>query len=194
MSEEDSIRQQELKQKRHYWKTHIASWQASRVSQADYCRRHKLKFHQFVYWRRKFTRFTGSSAHEGGNTCKQMPGERIQLHLHLHPKAQTVDGLSHRSLCPDLNQMPPMAVARWLRNPAARRSQRRSRSLRISGGVIRKVLISSINCPWQIPKKTTATCAALHGCVPLEPYRRVGGDKLPLTNGGLTALTFLSIF
>jgi hypothetical protein len=55
MSEADSIRHQELEQKRHYWKTHIVSWQASRVSQADYCRRHELKFHQFVYWRRKFT-------------------------------------------------------------------------------------------------------------------------------------------
>jgi hypothetical protein len=54
MSQEDSLRQQELEQKRHYWKTHIASWQASRVSQTEYCRRHELKFHQFVYWRRKY--------------------------------------------------------------------------------------------------------------------------------------------
>jgi len=55
MSEEDSILQQELEQKRRYWRTHISSWRASRVSQAEYCRRHELKFHQFVYWRRKFT-------------------------------------------------------------------------------------------------------------------------------------------
>jgi hypothetical protein len=55
MAQEDSIRQQELDQKRQFWKTHIASWQASRVSQTEYCRRHELKFHQFVYWRRKFT-------------------------------------------------------------------------------------------------------------------------------------------
>ena len=55
MSQEDSIRQQELDQKRHFWKTHVASWRASRVSQAKYCRQHELKFHQFVYWRRKFT-------------------------------------------------------------------------------------------------------------------------------------------
>ena len=54
MAQEDSIDQRELEQKRHYWKTHIVSWQASGVSQAEYCRRHELKFHQFVYWRRKF--------------------------------------------------------------------------------------------------------------------------------------------
>ncbi len=55
MAQEDSTRQQELDQKRHYWKAHISSWQASRVSQTAYCRRHELRFHQFVYWRRKFT-------------------------------------------------------------------------------------------------------------------------------------------
>jgi len=51
---EDSIRQQELERKRRDWNTHINSWQASRLSQTEYCRRHELKFHQFVYWRRKF--------------------------------------------------------------------------------------------------------------------------------------------
>jgi len=55
MAQEDSIRQQELDQKRQFWKTHIDSWQASRLSQTEYCRRHELKFNQFVYWRRKFT-------------------------------------------------------------------------------------------------------------------------------------------
>ena len=51
---QDNIRQQELEQNRLDWNTHITSWQASRLSQTEYCRRHKLKFHQFVYWRRKF--------------------------------------------------------------------------------------------------------------------------------------------
>jgi hypothetical protein len=54
MLQEDNIRQQELKQYHQHWKTHITSWQASRLSQAEYCRRHELKFHQFVYWRRKY--------------------------------------------------------------------------------------------------------------------------------------------
>ncbi len=54
MAQEDTIRQQELEQKRRDWNAHITSWQASRLSQTEYCRRHELKFHQFVYWRRKF--------------------------------------------------------------------------------------------------------------------------------------------
>ena len=55
MAQEDTIGQQELEQKRRDWNAHITSWQASRLSQTEYCRRHELKFHQFVYWRRKFT-------------------------------------------------------------------------------------------------------------------------------------------
>lgn len=54
MAQEDTIRQQELAQKRRDWNAHITSWQASQLSQTEYCRRHELKFHQFVYWRRKF--------------------------------------------------------------------------------------------------------------------------------------------
>ncbi len=54
MAQEDTIRQQELEQKRRDWNAHITSWQASRLSQTEYCRRHELKFHQFVYWRRKY--------------------------------------------------------------------------------------------------------------------------------------------
>ena len=49
MAQEANIRQQEFDQKRQFWKTHIASWQAGQLSQTEYCRRHELKFHQFVY-------------------------------------------------------------------------------------------------------------------------------------------------
>ena len=51
---QNNIGQQELEQKRRDWKAHITNWKASRLSQTEYCRRHELKFHQFVYWRRKF--------------------------------------------------------------------------------------------------------------------------------------------
>ena len=54
MPQEATMRQQGLEQNRRYWKNHITSWQDSRLSQSEYCRRHELKFHQFVYWRRKF--------------------------------------------------------------------------------------------------------------------------------------------
>jgi hypothetical protein len=52
---QNSTRQQELDQRRRFWSTHVNAWKTSRLSQTEYCRRHELKFHQFVYWRRKFS-------------------------------------------------------------------------------------------------------------------------------------------
>ena len=47
-------RVEELEQKRSYWKQHIDSWQETGLTQAEYCRRHNLKHHQLVYWKKRF--------------------------------------------------------------------------------------------------------------------------------------------
>jgi hypothetical protein len=41
---------------RRYWKEQIENWQASGLSQSEFCRRHNLKCHHFYYWRKQFTR------------------------------------------------------------------------------------------------------------------------------------------
>jgi hypothetical protein len=51
---EQLSRAEQLKLKRSYWKDHIDSWQDSGLSQAEYCRRHNLKHHQLVYWKKRF--------------------------------------------------------------------------------------------------------------------------------------------
>jgi len=51
---EQISRAEQLKQKRTYWKQHIDSWQETGLSQAEYCRRHNLKHHQLVYWKKRF--------------------------------------------------------------------------------------------------------------------------------------------
>ena len=95
MAQEDPIRQQELEPKRRDWNTHITSWQASWLSQAEYCRRHELKFHQFVYWRRKFapkscsSHFSGSGARGGGGA-----GSRLRLNA-AGPASGTGPGSLH---------------------------------------------------------------------------------------------------
>ena len=48
-------RAEELEQKRSYWKQHIDSWQESGLNQTEYCRRHNLKHHQLVYWKKRFS-------------------------------------------------------------------------------------------------------------------------------------------
>jgi hypothetical protein len=43
---------------------HIANWQASRLSQTEYCKAHDIKQHIFSYYKKKF----GSSV----NSCSQL--------------------------------------------------------------------------------------------------------------------------
>jgi hypothetical protein len=53
---EQLSRAEQLEQKRIYWKQHIESWQETGLSQTEYCRRHKLKHHQLVYWKKRFSK------------------------------------------------------------------------------------------------------------------------------------------
>lgn len=36
-----------------FWQNHIVQWQSSGLSQAKYCRQHKLASHQLSYWKCK---------------------------------------------------------------------------------------------------------------------------------------------
>ena len=36
-----------------FWQHHIAQWQSSGLSQANYCRQHNLAIHQLSYWKGK---------------------------------------------------------------------------------------------------------------------------------------------
>lgn len=40
-------------QKHDAWTQHIEQWHSSGKPQAEYCREHHLKLHQFTYWRSK---------------------------------------------------------------------------------------------------------------------------------------------
>ena len=51
---EQISRAEQVEQKRAYWKQHIDSWQQTGLTQAEYCRRHNLKHHQLVYWKKRF--------------------------------------------------------------------------------------------------------------------------------------------
>jgi len=39
--------------KSSYWQNHFESWENSGLGQAEYCRRHDLKYRLFHYWKRK---------------------------------------------------------------------------------------------------------------------------------------------
>lgn len=40
-------------ERRRYWKEHIKRWQASGMTQKDYCQRNGLKWSTFHYWRKR---------------------------------------------------------------------------------------------------------------------------------------------
>jgi len=46
----------ELEALRGFWKEQIESWQESGLSRSEFCRRQDLKYHRFVYWRKRFLR------------------------------------------------------------------------------------------------------------------------------------------
>jgi len=41
------------KKRGEFWRRHIATWQRSGLSQAEYCRRNALPIKSFGYWKRK---------------------------------------------------------------------------------------------------------------------------------------------
>lgn len=43
-------------EKEQFWQQHFAAWQASGLSQAEYCKQHGLKFSNFAYWRTRNNR------------------------------------------------------------------------------------------------------------------------------------------
>jgi hypothetical protein len=47
-------RKEQLEEKRRFWKQRIKDWQAGDLTQAEYCRKHHLKVHRFIYWKKKF--------------------------------------------------------------------------------------------------------------------------------------------
>ena len=75
-----------LEKKRRYWKTHIKSWQSSGMSQSGYCREHNLKFHRFVYWRRKF-----HSSNQQAVSLVQVPLPKIPIPSFPRPVRLIVD-------------------------------------------------------------------------------------------------------
>jgi len=49
----EKTRAAELEAKRRFWQEHLSQWEASGVSQKEYCRQHDLKLHCFLYWRKR---------------------------------------------------------------------------------------------------------------------------------------------
>lgn len=50
-------------EKQNEWKKRLNDWQGSGLSQAEYCRRHKINEKSFYYWKRRIKKLAGEEGH-----------------------------------------------------------------------------------------------------------------------------------
>ena len=53
---DERSRAEQLERKRSCWTQYIESWQKTGLTQTEDFRRHNLKHHQLVYWKKRFTK------------------------------------------------------------------------------------------------------------------------------------------
>ncbi len=78
--------------KQQFWKEHIEKWNASELSQGEYCRRNKISEKSFQYWKRKAKRNNAVPALVELRLPKSLP---VPL-LSFHPQLCLVVGQRYR--------------------------------------------------------------------------------------------------
>jgi len=69
-----------------YWHQQVDHWQASGLSQAQFCKTHQLTYHRFIYWRQKI------ESVEGSQIVKNRTGGFASVTV--HPQRETELSLS----------------------------------------------------------------------------------------------------
>ena len=72
-----------MKRNREFWTRHVRGWRASGLTQAQYCRRHRLLKGTLGYWAStlKKSKATGSALVEVGRTEVQAQEQRSPIEL-----------------------------------------------------------------------------------------------------------------
>lgn len=84
-----------------YWRQQIDAWEQSPLSQADFCRRHDLVYHRFVYWKQKFEGALRheSKSHRNSGFAVVLPAREMSGELSLTlPNGILVRGVSESNL------------------------------------------------------------------------------------------------
>ena len=58
---QEKTRAKELSEIRTFWEAHIKNWQASDLSQLEFCRKNNLIPHRFTYWKQKLVKKTAQT-------------------------------------------------------------------------------------------------------------------------------------
>jgi len=79
--QKSTTRQEELAEKRRFWKEHFDTWKAGGLKPSDYCRQHHLKIHSFWYWKKKFADLQSP----GTSFVQIYPPQALKLGPACHP-------------------------------------------------------------------------------------------------------------
>lgn len=89
-------RAEQRRRLRESWQGRIAEWRQSAMSQGEYCRRHQLKWHQFIYWKKRLiepetpavtfvpvpmTSIPGAEPKASGVALKVVVGDRFKVEI-----------------------------------------------------------------------------------------------------------------
>jgi hypothetical protein len=91
-------------QRRRYWQEHVERWHSSGMTQKDYCRKNRLKWSAFYYWRKRLQELSAPvslvqvslAAGRPGNDVHGSPG--LVLLIGTHYRVQIGDEFSPATL------------------------------------------------------------------------------------------------
>ena len=88
-------RKQKKPRSAEFWRKHVDGWRASKLTQAEYCRRHNLSAGAFYHWKR---RFLSHGEDVSGNTpdivaipVQQITVKEIQQPIILHASGYQIE-------------------------------------------------------------------------------------------------------
>ena len=73
-----------MKRNREFWTRHVKGWRASGLTQAQYCRRHRLLKGTLGYWASTLNKVEGERLGVGGGRARRGPGPGATLTNRVH--------------------------------------------------------------------------------------------------------------
>jgi hypothetical protein len=74
-----ATRKQSTPRSADFWRKHIGDWQASGLTQAEFCRQHKLSAGAFWHWKRRFLDQAEEAAPDNKPDIVPIPGVLVLM-------------------------------------------------------------------------------------------------------------------
>jgi len=104
-----------------FWERHIQEWNRSGLSQSNYCRKEGLRYHAFLYWRRRLNQRPGSQSSRQSINLVQLeipePVMSAPVSDYSHSGVQLEMNGLYVNLMSDFDQRTLLRVIQVLREP-----------------------------------------------------------------------------